>query len=180
MEMTVPSQVYYDLREQLDQYSLGFPSTESGVEMKILEKLFTEEEALMYLNLSMMLETPEAVAQRIGRQPHEVAALLERMVDRGLVFRVKKGGSLKYGAVPFVVGSYEHQLKDMDREFAELFDQYLLEAFGKQGISLVPPMRTIPVNKSLDYSWPVAPYEDVKAIIKSKDRISVSTCICRV
>jgi hypothetical protein len=34
--------------------------------MKFLEKLFTEEEAEMYLNLSMMLETPEAVAQRIG------------------------------------------------------------------------------------------------------------------
>ena len=39
------SRVYHDLREQLDQYSVGFPSTSSGVEMKILEKLFSEEEA---------------------------------------------------------------------------------------------------------------------------------------
>ena len=38
----MPSQVYYDLRDQLDQYSVGFPATESGVEMRILEKLFTE------------------------------------------------------------------------------------------------------------------------------------------
>src|SRR5271157_1737766 len=34
-----------------------FPSTESGVEIKILQKLFSEEEAGLYLNLSMMLET---------------------------------------------------------------------------------------------------------------------------
>ncbi|MBM3299636.1 MAG: 4Fe-4S binding protein, partial [Deltaproteobacteria bacterium] len=156
------------------------PSTESGVEMKILEKLFTEEEAHMYLNLSMMLETPEAVAQRTGRELAEVTALLERMVDRGLIFRLRKGDTAKYGAVPFVVGSFEYQVKNMDREFAELFDRYLLEAFGKKGIALIPPLRTVPVNKSLDYSWPVAPYEDVRAIIKSKDKISVANCICRV
>ena len=56
------------------------------------------------------------------------------MFDKGLIFRLKKGDSAKYGAVPFVVGSFEYQLKDMDREFAELFEQYFLEAFGKQGI----------------------------------------------
>ena len=41
----MPSRIYYDLRKQLDEYSVGFPETESGVEMKILEKLFSEDEA---------------------------------------------------------------------------------------------------------------------------------------
>ncbi len=173
-------QVYYDLREQLDQYSMGFPSTESGVELKILEKLFSEEEADLYLNLSMMLESPEAVAQRIGQDTAAVAALLERMVARGLIFRLKKGESAKYGAVPFVVGSFEYQLKDMDREFAELYDQYLMEALGKQGIAQTAPLRTVPVNKSIDHLWPVAPYEDVKGMIKTKNKIAVAKCICRV
>src|SRR4030042_2173240 len=135
------SKIYHDLREQMDQYSVGFPSTASGVELKILEKLFTEEEAEMYLKLSMMLETPEAVAQRIGRNPDQVAALLERMFDRGLIFRIKKGDAIKYGVVPFIVGSYEYQLKTMDKEFAELFDRYLLDAFGKHGVAVGPPMR---------------------------------------
>ncbi len=174
------SKIYRDLREQLDQYSVGFPSTTSGVELRILEKLFTEEEAEMYLNLSMMLETPEAVAQRIGRNPDQVAALLEHMVERGLIFRLKKGDTVRYGAVPFIVGSYEYQLKTMDREFAELFDRYLLDAFGKHGVAVGPPMRTIPVNKSISYSWPVAPYEDVKKIFASQEAISVADCVCRV
>lgn len=43
------AKVYNDLREQLDQYSMGFPATESGVELKILKKLFSEEEAELYL-----------------------------------------------------------------------------------------------------------------------------------
>jgi ferredoxin len=172
--------VYFDLREQLDQYSLGFPSTESGVELQILEKLFSEDEAEMYLNLSMMLETPEAVAQRIGREPDEVGKLLERMVDKGLIFRMNKGDIAKYGAAPFVVGFFEFQLGDMDREFAELFERYLQEAFGRGGITEMSPMRTIPVNQSIDYQWPIAPYEDVKEIIRSKEKIAVAKCICRV
>ncbi|MEX2706541.1 MAG: hypothetical protein Q6352_015015 [Candidatus Freyrarchaeum guaymaensis] len=36
---------YLRLREFLDQFPLGFPKTPSGVEIKILKRLFTEEEA---------------------------------------------------------------------------------------------------------------------------------------
>lgn len=176
----MPSQVYHDLREQMDQYSMGFPATQSGVELKILEKLFSEEEAELYLRLSMLLETPEVVAQRLGRDTGKVAELLEQMVNKGLIFRVKKGDAARYGAVPFVVGSYEYQIKDMDKEFAELFEQYFQEALGKEGLAQNAPMRTIPVNKAIDHSWAVAPYEDVKAIINSKSKIAVSECICRV
>ena len=60
--------IYEKLREQLDQYSVGFPATQSGVEIKILKRLFTEDEAGMYLDMSMMLETPEAIAARTGRK----------------------------------------------------------------------------------------------------------------
>jgi len=174
------SNVYYDLREQLDQYSLGFPATESGVEMKILQKLFSEKEADLYLNLGMMLEPPEDIARRIGRDTEDVSSILTGMFEKGLIFRLKKGDTIKYGAAPFVVGSFEYQLKDLDKEFAELFDQYLVEAFGKEGIARMAPLRTIPVNKSIDHLWPVAPYEDVKKIFEAKDKIAVSRCICRV
>ncbi|NIR15681.1 MAG: 4Fe-4S ferredoxin, partial [Desulfobacterales bacterium] len=100
------SDIYYQLREQLDQYSVGFPATESGVEIEILQKLFTEEEAQMYLNLSMMLETPEAVAERLKQDPEKVARLLEQMAQKGLLFRLRKEGLTRYGVAPYVVGIY--------------------------------------------------------------------------
>lgn len=171
--------IYEQLREQVDQYSVGFPKTESGVEMKILRKLFTEEEARMYLHLSMMLETPETVAQRIKQDPETVSALLAKMGDKGLVFRVKKEGLVKYAAVPFVVGFYEFQLKNLDKELAAMVDQYLEEAFGKEMGRKTVPMRTIPVNRAIQVSWPVAPYEDVREIVKGKKKIAVANCICR-
>jgi electron transport complex protein RnfB len=36
---------YFKLREFLDQFPLGFPQTPAGVEIKILKRLFTVEEA---------------------------------------------------------------------------------------------------------------------------------------
>lgn len=110
------NEIYYQLREQLDQYSVGFPATKSGVELKILKKLFTEEEAHMYLNLSMMLETPESVAERMKQDPEKAANLLENMAEKGLIFRLRKEDSSQYAATPFVIGFYEFQVKTMDRE----------------------------------------------------------------
>jgi electron transport complex protein RnfB len=179
-ELDMPGDVYTHLREQLDQYSVGFPATASGVEMKILEKLFTEEEAGMYLNLSMMLDTPQAVAERTGMDPEEVSRLLERMAEKGLVFRLRKESSAKYAAVPFVIGFYEFQVASMDRELAELIEHYFQEAFERQTAQQVVPLRTIPVNRAMDVSWPVAPYEDLREIIRRKDKIAVANCICRV
>jgi len=86
----------------------------------------------------------------------------------------------KYGAAPYVVGIYEYQLKTMDQELAKLHEQYFEETFAHQTSIKNLPMRTIPVNRSLNVSWPVAPYEDVREIIKSKDKIAVADCICRV
>ena len=168
------------MRDQLDQYSVGFPSTTSGVEMKILKKLFTEDEALIYLSMSLMLEAPQAVAERTNQDTDGVALLLEEMAEKGLVFRAREQGSSMYGAAPFVVGIYEFQVNTMDRELAQLFDEYFEEAFAGQTSQQTVPMRTIPVNRSIDVSWPVVPYEDVREIIRSKDRLAVANCICRV
>ena len=48
--------IYSRLREGMDQIGKGFPATESGVELKILKKLFTEEEAQMYLACTKKME----------------------------------------------------------------------------------------------------------------------------
>jgi len=172
--------VYYDLREQLDQYSVGLPATGSGVEMKILKKLFSEEDAELYLSLTMVPETAGEIAQRIGRAEDTVTPQLERMVDKGLIFRLQKGDVFAYQAVPFVIGIAEFQIKDIDKELAELINQYISEAFGKELIARTLPLRTVPVNKSVDHLWPVAPYDDVRRIFETEDKIAVTKCICRV
>ena len=45
------AEVYEKLRERLDMFPQGFPKTQSGVELEILENLFSEEEAKIALAL---------------------------------------------------------------------------------------------------------------------------------
>ncbi len=173
--------IYKKLREQLDQYSVGFPATQSGIEIKILKRLFSEEEAGMYLDMSMMLETPEVIAARTGRNPEAVSSLLAAMAGKGLLFRQRKNEEVKYAAAAFVIGSYEFQLKNMDRDLAEMIEAYFQEGFmdftpGKN----IPPLRPIPVRQSIQVSWPVAPYAQAREIIKTKEKIALADCICRI
>ena len=173
--------VFLKLREQLDQYSIGFPATESGVELRVLRKIFTEEEASMFLDMSLILESPETVASRTGRDLESLPDLLEAMARKGQLFRHRGGESVRYAAVPFVIGVYEFQLNNMDRELAELTDAYLDEAFMEEAINKsVQPLRTVPVNRAVDVSYSVAPYEDARQIVKGKDKIAVAECLCRV
>ncbi len=173
--------IYTKLRERLDDLATGFPASEDQVEMKILKRLFTEEEAAFFLHLSPLLEDPIQVAKRLGRDPQATAALMEQMAGKGLLFRQRKGELVRYAAVPYVVGIFEFQLNRMDREFVRENRAYFDTVFGRtiQGYN-TPVLRTIPINRQLVAEWPVAPYEDVLGIIEGQETIAIAPCICRV
>ncbi len=172
--------VYRKMQRQLDQYSVGFPATESGIELKILKYLLTEDEAEMFTSLSPLLETAAAAAARLDRPADEVSAKLEAMADKGLVFRLEKGGEVKFGAIPFVHGLFEFQVKDLKPELAAMVGRYFLEGFEasiRENAGLF--LRTVPVRRSIDPGHNVAAFEDAVELLKSKDTIVVADCICR-
>lgn len=172
--------IYRDLQQRLDTYSLGFPATDSGVELAILKKLFTPEDAAMFLALTPRLEAAESVARRLDQPAAAVAARLEDMAQRRLIFRAQRGEAIKYGAIPFVHGLFEFQVKTLDRELAELVEQYQQEGFD-QSLSQNAGafLRTVPVQQSIDVVHNVAAYEDACQILRSKEKIVVAECICR-
>ncbi|MBN1572806.1 MAG: 4Fe-4S dicluster domain-containing protein [Deltaproteobacteria bacterium] len=172
--------IFRQLQKRLDRYSMGFPETKSGIELKILKYLFSEDDAEMFLSLSHELESPESVSSRFSRPPEEVAALLDDMAERGLLFRQKKGGAVRYAAIPFVHGLFEFQVKNIEREFSEMVQQYFEEGFHRaieNGAEYF--LRTVPVHESVKTGYNVAAYEDAVEILRGKDKIVVTDCICR-
>jgi ferredoxin len=174
------SDLYESLRERLDDFASGYPTTESGIEMRILKALFTEDEAELFIRLSPLLEAPEDVAERLDRHPLDTAELMERMAKKGLLFRLRTGDTARYGVVPFVPGIYDFQLGSMGRGFAQDMQDYFEEALGRtiQGHQ-TPIMRPIPINRELVMEWPISPYEDVIKIIEEQDLIALAPCVCR-
>ena len=123
------SDVYAQLRSRLDDLAVGFPETESKIEIRLLKQLFTEEEAEFFLQLSPMMESPTDAANRLKRNPDTVAELMEQMAKKGLLFRQRKDELVRYAAVPYVVGIFEFQVKSMDQDLARDNEEYFKKAF---------------------------------------------------
>jgi electron transport complex protein RnfB len=172
--------VFEKLAAALDRLPNGFPRTDSGVEISILQKIFSQEEAFLACHLSATPESVGAIAQRIGQPSSDVSKRLFKMVRRGLVWLDKRDGKACFRLAPFIVGIYEAQLDLMDHEFAHLMQFYFADG-GIAGLMKLQPAlhRVVPAQTALKSEW-VLPYDDVRAILLEAKSFHVGDCICRV
>lgn len=171
--------VYARLRDFMDALPAGYPATPTGVEIRILKKLFSPEEALLTMKLKSEPEEVPAIAARVGLDEAELAPRLEKMAQKGLIFRVRKGNKALYQAFQFVVGVYEFQLKNLDREFCQMFEEYL-PYIGTSLMSVkTKQMRVIPVESAVRTAHAVETYNRVRELVKGQKIFSVAQCICR-
>ena len=82
--------LYEKLARHLDELPGGFPPTESGVELRILRRLFNEDEAELALHLTLIPEEPRVIARRAKIKHLEAARRLEDMALKGLLLRVEE------------------------------------------------------------------------------------------
>jgi H+/Na+-translocating ferredoxin:NAD+ oxidoreductase subunit B len=175
------TEAYQLLAEQLDKIPNGYPKTKSGVELKLLAKLFTAEEAGLAASLSLVAESIKEIAERMQIPEKNAKILLVGMVKKGLIdLKRIEGKGLAFCLIPFVVGFYERQNGKIDKEFAELFEAYYQEAFHK--IMGVNPSvhRVIPVERSIPVNIDVMPYEKASTYLDQANSWGVLDCICRV
>jgi len=172
--------VFLKLREFLDQFPLGYPQTPSGVEIKILKRLFTEEEAKIAVILTHIPEEASKIAKRTGMDANYLEDKLELMAKKGLVFRMRRNNKTLFNAVPFMVGLYEYSVKKVDEELAKYFKEYYDTAYQEEmGISDVPGFKVIPIEETIEPNTTLYPYHKLKDSIRNARVISVTDCICR-
>ncbi len=172
--------VYLDLRKFLDRFPLGFPETSSGVEIKILKRLFTEEEAKTAIYLTTTPEPVNRIARRNKLNEKELELKLESMSKKGLIFRVRREGKTLYNSAPFMIGIYEYSVKKIDKELAKLFKEYYDTAYlDEMGASNVPGFKVIPIEETIENDTTLYPYHMLKESIRNSRVISVTECICR-
>jgi NAD-dependent dihydropyrimidine dehydrogenase PreA subunit len=170
--------VYKRLAEHLDHLPGGYPSTESGVELKILKKLFTEEEAHIAEALTMMPEAAAIIAERLNTDPDDMVAKLDEMSGKGLIFKLDKKMPL-YMAAQFVIGIWEYHVNDLDSQLIEYFNEYVPYIAKQWTNHQTKQLRVIPISKSISSQIKVMPYEAADEIIRKQSKIVVAPCICR-
>lgn len=170
--------IYHRLARHLDNLPAGFPATDSGVELRILRRLFTPEEAALAIHLTLLPEEVRVVARRARLPKQEAAQRLQKMEQKGLIYTVhSRSRPPKYMAAPFVVGIWEFQVNRLTPELIQDFEEYaphLLAIWEK-----TPQLRTIPVGESIMTQTAVMGYEQAEEIVRSQRLIVVAPCICR-
>ncbi len=167
------------LAQRLDELPNGFPSTPDGIELELLARLFTPEEAGLAAQLRLTLEPAAEIAARAGRDPLETSQMLKGLARKGLIEAGRTPGGLGYGLMPFVVGFYEKQVERLDQEFAQIFEIYYQQAH-KQLMGVGPSVhRIIPVQESVLVDMEIQPYESVTHILDQAQSWGVLDCICR-
>ena len=74
---------YEKLAIELDRIPNGFPRTKSGVELKLLAKLFTPEDAVLAATLRLEPKSLTEIAEENGIEESEAKSRLISMVKKG-------------------------------------------------------------------------------------------------
>ncbi|MGC1403595.1 MAG: 4Fe-4S binding protein [Thermodesulfobacteriota bacterium] len=172
-------EVYVKLARVLDTLPNGFPLTESGVEIKLLKKIFSPDQADLFCDMRLSFETAEQVAQRTKRPLEGLEDRLKAMGNAGQLFTINFEGTWVFKMVPWVFGIYEFQNERLDKEFVELYEGYR-GIYGKQFFSMTPQMmQVLPIEKEIAVNQEALPYERVSTLIEQNQSFWVQDCICK-
>jgi Na+-translocating ferredoxin:NAD+ oxidoreductase subunit B len=172
--------VYERLARHLDNLPGGYPRTESGVELSILRRLFTPEEAELALHLTLIPEDARVVALRARVPVEEAAGRLEGMAQKGLIIPVYiPHKTPRYMAQQWVIGFWETQVDRLTPELVHDFEEYF-ETFGRpERWRKAPQLRTIPVRQNIDVAGEILSYERAEELVRRQTKFAVANCICR-
>lgn len=175
---------YRTLRAHLNTLPVGFPRTLSGVEYKLLKKIFTPEDALRALGMDYTFRTADDISKRLTAKkiPHSMDDLpkeLEQMTSRGSALR--RATNETYAILPFIVGLFEMQLHYATKDFMNDTRRFAKEGFFLDYLSTaIPQTRIVPIHSAVDTRQRIASFDDVINIIThAGNSIAVVECICR-
>jgi len=180
-------QIYRQLQQHLDNFPIGMPATESGVEIKILKFLFTPLQAKIATCLNLGPKRPAKVLKRfhdrfeIEMTEKEIADHLHEMFMNGSLERSGKEGSWRYSNAMLAIGMFEYHVNKLTPEFVQNMNDYFDEAFaGEFHRAAVPQLRTSPHLKALAPDHKIAIYDDMRHYVQNTDKtIQVANCICK-
>jgi electron transport complex protein RnfB len=79
------SDIYRKLQQHLDKFPIGFPPTESGIEIELLKHLFSPDEAKIACKLSDSYEPSEIIYERVKNiviSIDDLTCILDKMVKK--------------------------------------------------------------------------------------------------
>jgi ferredoxin len=171
---------YEKLAEHLDSLPGGFPPSKTGAHIRLLQRLFTPKEAELATLLTLDQEEPRVIAEKAKLPLKETEQMLNEMEKKGLIYSVhKENGVTVFQAIPWVIGIYENQVKNLSDGLLQDMKSYYDTRESRSGSWTINQLRTIPIMESIDTPLKALPYEQVEELVNAHTRFAVAPCICR-
>lgn len=181
------SRRYKALQRRLDDSPQGAPESEAL--FRILETIFTEDEAEQVSILPMNFFTVDDAARIWGVSAKEGEARLDALADKGILLDFQKGDTRAFILAPTMAGFFEFTLMRTDGRFdrkvlSELFEQYVgrEKGFTNSVLSIEPAIGRVFVQEGAVQAKDevhVLDYERARKVIDRASSIAVGTCYCR-
>jgi ferredoxin/DNA-binding MarR family transcriptional regulator len=176
---------YRTLQQHYNDMPVGFPPTKSGSDIRLLQYFFDPEDIPILLELNHNYNSTNIIIETLKKKKisQKVAnRILDKLVKKGLIGWKQKDNEIYYKLLPLVVGLDESQNYNRTPEYIELLKTYMIESqFAlKLVTSRIPQLRTIPVEKSIEFQHFVNTYNGVRMIIENVGGpIVLLDCICK-
>jgi len=175
---------YRQLQQHLDKFAVGFPATESGVELRILKHLFTPDEAKLATRLSDNFESLDTIYEKtkdLISSKDDLKEVLDNLAKKGSIHYIIGENQKKYANAYIVIGMYEYQVKRLSKQFLEDMSTYADEALGLELFGYgITQFRTVPVEASITPERELPTYDElIKIMDEIEGPISLANCICK-
>ncbi len=171
---------YERLADTLNRIPNGFTHIEDGTHLRILEWIFSPEEADLASKMKLRGETVDELAERLDIPVEGLQEKLEAMAKKGQIYAWNSDTGRLYALMVFIGGVWENQGERMDTEFAQLVEDYFSKGRGVGHFDTEPAVfRVIPVNKAMTPKLEVYPFEVAENLIERSKAWGLRECMCR-
>ncbi len=176
----VMSDPYESLAATLDKIPNGFARVPDGSHLRLLQWLFTPEEAEIASKMKLRGETVEEMSKRLAIDKDDLTQRLETMAQKGQIRAWTSSTGRRYALLPFAVGIYEQQLNRMDRSLAQLVNDYFAKSHGGDLFCKEPALfRVIPIQRAIKTELEVHTYQQAEQMIMTAKSWGIRECICK-
>ena len=159
--------------------------TESDHRMPMIRAHYTPEEAALLTGVPHGSKTLEEIAAAKGMDPGELGPKLKELARKGMVYESRKGDSVRYRLNDSFFALMRANLwpgrtDERTKKTAPLINQYFLDGWFDQFREVhTKGLRAIPIEKTMEDTRQVLPFEDVVKVVEDRSYYTVSSCPCR-
>ncbi len=159
--------------------------TESEAKMPMITAYITPDEAEFLTGFPWSSKSLADLAKLKDMDPGELAPKLKALCKKGLIYESIRGDSVRYRLLdagemflrmPYWPGKDDETLKTV----AHYANQYYMDGWIDQRKSARHgDLRSIPINKTLEDTRQILPFEEILSVVDSREYYTVSHCPCR-